>query len=375
MKYMGSKRSLLERGLDGVLMTQCADATRFVDLFCGAGSVSWFAAQHCGLPVLSVDLQMYATVLAGAVTTRDEPLIAEDLESAWLTRAEEVARGDSRWTTALQLKNRQGTSEGVARSREVCAAVDGGPVWTAYGGYYFSPWQSLLLDAMLATLPVDEPAHTVCLAATITSACESAASPGHTAQPFRPTESGLPFIDQCWSLNPIDRARRAVALLAPLHAVEVGETRVDDAAQAAKELTAADLVFIDPPYAAEQYSRFYHVLETIARQSRVDVSGSGRYPSPEERPRSSFSLKSKASDTMTQLVADMASVGARGIVTFPAGECSNGLSGAGLVDMVDDLFVVTCYLANGCFSTLGGNNALRASRKPSDELILVLEPK
>ncbi len=47
----------------------------------------------------------------------------------------------------------------------------------------------------------------------------------------------------------------------PMHAKTKGETIVGDALQIAKTLNRSDLVFVDPPYSAVQYSRFYHVLE------------------------------------------------------------------------------------------------------------------
>jgi adenine-specific DNA methylase len=86
-------------------------------------------------------------------------------------------------------------------------------------------------------------------------------------------------------------AERAVRLLCPLHAKAKGKTVVGDALKVAKELCKTDLVFVDPPYSAVHYSRFYHVLETVARGNCSTVTGTGRYPPPVERPPSAFSRK------------------------------------------------------------------------------------
>ncbi|MDO9108774.1 MAG: DNA adenine methylase, partial [Coriobacteriia bacterium] len=268
-------------------------ASRFVDLFCGAGSVSWFAAANCNLPVLSVDLQQYATTLATAVTGRDSATDTAQLEKEWLAVAEDAAIKNPQWKAAVALVGRQGTQAGVADARRLCEENGGGLVWRAYGGYYFSPRQAIMFDALIESLPVDEPERTLCLAATITSAVECVASPGHTAQPFRPTANGIRFIDRCWSENPIERSRRALSSLGSRHAKKVGAGLVGDANDVIASLMEQDVVFIDPPYSAEQYSRFYHVLETIARGKTVEVSGAGRYPDAGTRPRSGFSLKSR----------------------------------------------------------------------------------
>lgn len=60
---------------------------------------------------------------------------------------------------------------------------------------------------------------------------------------------------------------------------------------------AADLYYLDPPYTAQQYSRFYHVLETICTYEypQLFVSGAlttGLYPT--NRYKSAFSSKRKA---------------------------------------------------------------------------------
>jgi adenine-specific DNA-methyltransferase len=70
-------------------------------------------------------------------------------------------------------------------------------------------------------------------------------------------------------------------LLASQFAQRPGTVKVADANQAARGLQESDLVFIDPPYSGVQYSRFYHVLETIADGGRGPVTEVGRYPTPE----------------------------------------------------------------------------------------------
>src|SRR5687767_1165835 len=89
VKYMGSKRAMLRNGLGELIFSEAKGHDRLVDLFCGASSVTWFAAQKCSKPVFAVDLQAYAVILAGAVIRRTEPFRAEEFEKTWLQPATE----------------------------------------------------------------------------------------------------------------------------------------------------------------------------------------------------------------------------------------------------------------------------------------------
>ena len=83
----------------------------------------------------------------------------------------------------------------VGRARLLCQRRSRiGPIWNAYGGYYHSPVQALTFDYLLKYLPQREPERSVCLAAAISAASTCSASPGHTAQPFRPSETAGPFL-------------------------------------------------------------------------------------------------------------------------------------------------------------------------------------
>lgn len=53
-----------------------------------------------------------------------------------------------------------------------------------------------------------------------------------------------------------------------------------DANQLVREVKA-DVAFIDPPYNSRQYSRFYHVLENIAKWEKPDLYGVAMKPAPE----------------------------------------------------------------------------------------------
>lgn len=60
-----------------------------------------------------------------------------------------------------------------------------------------------------------------------------------------------------------------------------------------------DVVYIDPPYSSRQYSRFYHVLETITKWDKPKLFGEAIKPAPENM---SEYCKSKALDAFKQLI-------------------------------------------------------------------------
>jgi len=379
MKYMGSKRSMLKNGLGQLLIHQAQTAERFVDLFTGGGFVAWYIAENVNMPVLAVDLQEYATTLAKAIICRTKILDPFALITAWIQKAVDERNGSKLWGEAARLKySGADIKEWVEKSRKLCKKPsEVGPIWNAYGGHYFSPSQALTFDFLISRLPKDDPEKSVCLAACISAATECVAAPGHTAQPFQPTESASRFILEAWSRDPILYCQKALETICPRHARIAGHTITADALVVAQELNKQDLVFIDPPYSNVQYSRFYHVLETIARDQRqITVSGIGRYPPIKERPQSKFSNIGQSKKALRDLLETLASQGCNIIFTFPSGAASNGLSGDYIKQMANEWFCVEDHTTiEGRFSTLGGNNTKRDARKKSSEIILLMKPR
>src|SRR5579859_338034 len=351
MKYMGSKRWMLGNGLGSILATFGRDTKRFVDLFAGSGAVAIHMARQFPLPVLAVDLQRYSAVLTGAIIQRQAALTHEDTWKDWYQRAAVVFQ-----------KHRPPKIEKITRRsmlgyRGWCERRTDLPLTRAYGGHYFGPVQATWIDALRTCLPTKEPEQTVALGALLHAASKCAAAPGHTAQPFQPTRSAKPFILQAWKKDIAALTMASFVDLAKLFAYKTGSVLTADANDAVENVTQHDLVFIDPPYSGVHYSRFYHVLESIAFGTAGAVSGVGRYPDREFRPRSRYSLKGESRKALSHLLGKIAEKGAKAIVTFPATECSNGLSGDIVRELAEQYFRVREKTVLSKFSTLGGTNS------------------
>lgn len=368
VKFMGSKRWMLQNGLGDLIAKEVRGVGRFIDLFSGSGAVASHVATKYEVPVKAYDLQMFGAVLANAVLERKRELDAERLWADWYERAKK-----------LRLELRPPSASRLNRKRvEACRVWCGKQTWTitkSYGGHYFSPRQAVWLDALRRTLPKRGPDRTVALAALIRAASECAASPGHTAQPFQPTRRAKPFLKDAWEKDVVRYCRDALSILSKQRAKVRGRAEVRDANEAAKKLIRkGDLVFVDPPYSGVHYSRFYHVLETLARGRCSEVSGTGRYPIPDERPWSRYSVKSESVNALDGLFAAVHARGGKAILTFPQRRCSNGLSGRKVTELASKHFAVERHWVAAKFSTLGGNNDHRDARHSARELMLVLRP-
>ena len=68
----------------------------------------------------------------------------------------------------------------------------------------------------------------------------------------------------------------------PIDPIKFKKTKIfrEDANELVKKIST-DIVYIDPPYNSRQYSRFYHVLETLIKWDKPDLHGVALKPEPE----------------------------------------------------------------------------------------------
>ncbi len=387
MKYMGHKGRIL-----GAIRARVAgmaeDARILCDPFCGSSVVAWDLAEHFDKSVIAGDLQSFATARAAAILARSRPITNFDFIDAWYQRAQDEIEKVSRALRippppAVNLKERFLLSRAavkrargyVANSLATRLRVAGNPwpITTSYAGYYFSIQQALVLDALRSTLPDDPDSRTVALAALIAGASKCSASPGHTAQPLGIKKSSLPHVIDAWNRPVLEYIREEITAIGPRFARVVGRTVVGSWETILQTLSPGDVAFCDPPYSDVHYSRFYHVLETLTRGTRVTVSGSGRYPPFPERPASNFSRKSKAELEVKKLMKIASERKIKLVITFPASRQSNKLAASTFVRIAKQHFDnVDTEDVKSVFSSLGGagENGTRPARKERTERII-----
>lgn len=379
---MGSKAALLNGPLGKALLANVHPSTQFTDLFAGSGVVGQFVAERCDVAVTSVDQQAFSRALSMSVIGRNHAIDPGELVASWLKPARE---NFDRLAEEADFGHRIAwTFDAVQKARALCEEwTEAGFIVRHYGGHYFSPAQSLALQCLLPDGELGRDAtYWLKLGVVIRVASQVSASPGHTAQPFQPTTSLLPFIDAAWRRDVFAAAEVLLSALAPRHAQRRGKALLGDAATWAARVARGSTVFCDPPYSDVQYSRFYHVLEGIARGGWSGVNGAGRSPELALRSSSKFSYRSQSTQAITDLLEQLASREATVLFTFPAGEASNGMSGDGVRTLARRHFRVRGLRMPHTHSTLGGPAALagaarnaRNARKPIEELLLVMTPK
>lgn len=377
---MGSKSSMLRGELGSQIASLAPLAGRFVDLFSGSGSVAKHVALSTDLPVHPVDLMKFSAVLTGATINRVQAVDPKKLYASWSTRAlrysEELSSVEAH---AREFDDPQDGAM-VKAARVYCSSsLPSAFIWTHYGGHYFSPTQALHLSALQATLPKRDPHRIIALASLLRTASRASASPGHTAQPFQPTERLLPHLRAAWRVDIFADVHHQLAALAPFPARTKGLATVGDSIEFARtQVRQGDLVFCDPPYSEAQYSRFYHVLEGIARGGWAQISGAGRAPQTELRPSSQFSLKTGAANATASLIGHLARTSCTVLWTYPEGERSNGLTVDHIRREALRHFRVSETLIPMRHSTLGEskeNHENRHGRRELQEVLLLMSPR
>ena len=381
MKYMGSKQYMLKNGLSDLLSQEVPKSKRFIDPFAGSCAVVRHVALNYSVEIITSDLQLYSEVIAKSITGRTEKIDLEKLNRDWILKARKSCKNSRHFIPATILERSPvDTVILVKKARVLCRKKSGiGPIWNAYGGHYFSPSQAIGIDYLMKYLPLEECERSLCLSALIQAASKIASAPGHTAQPLQPKDSGNVnnLIVQAWKRDLFDQVKKELEVINQEHGQKLGSSYTLEANETLKDVREGDLVFLDPPYSGVQYSRFYHVLETIARGECGPVEGVGRYPSLSDRPQSKFSNVGQSEEALNSMMKLLSERGAKVIFTFLEGDCSNGLSGDFVKKVSKKYFNIDEERGHvhGFFSTMGGNNRNRPSKIESVELLLLLTPK
>lgn len=367
--YLGSKLralSSIQEALSGV----SSEVSTVYDLFAGSGTVSLFLAQS--RPVVSVDIQEYSRVLASALLSpetirHDElteivsaevdkssrfgalgaamPLIEleqEAIKQASTGKVELLA--DLLESGSLQICEGRAENALVAKAhrevkQRVSALPDAGKysamILRHFGGLYFSFRQAAELDVILSVSHgYRQNAKDTLLAAALTCASDLVNTVGKQfAQPIRPRNKQGEIKGNLYALVVRDRMR--VASTSFLNAatkfsnlerppLECKAVRADYLDYISTADLKGGVVYADPPYTRDHYSRFYHVLETMALRDDPKISTNkvrGRVlPSRgayrEDRHQSPFCIRSQAPMAFDQMFFRVSAQGVPMVVSY-----------------------------------------------------------
>jgi len=334
MQYLGAK-GRISRWIISNIDKEFPRATKFVDLFAGTGAVSIEAAAHgydvvlndiqpysyavlssvfekpkLGLAKLADELHTYVTsksnLLSGSRKKlrsylKEEDLFVESLKLqkfAW-TKYRKFNETTPRYSTKTQAKNKKALNNHDLFS------------WY-YPNTYFGIRQCLEIDTIREfadSKDVNTRAHI--LAAVISALTFTVSSTTHLAQFIKPnTKKQAEFLLRKRTKSIVDSVIHRLRKLSECSDFSAGKVYNLDYLEALKKIPASKstVVYADPPYFKEHYSRYYHVLDTFYLYDYPELSlnpqtGSlteGKYRT--NRIISDFGLRSKVENAFSNML-------------------------------------------------------------------------
>jgi adenine-specific DNA-methyltransferase len=271
-RYMGSKYRLLELILPRIEDSISGDGV-VVDLMAGTHSIGYaLKARH---RIVANDIQAYSQVFGSALLLNDAyPSVADRFESD--LGALEVLPGSEGWF-----------------SRE-------------YSDTYFSGPQCREIEEIrsrIAMLPGDSILANIYLTALCYAMGLCQSSPGHYAQ-FMPSDHSR--VEALRRKSIIDHFRDKCSNLQ----IQTGSQGCDVFRHNAFEfLESPDLcalappgsvVYLDPPYTSAQYSRYYHLMETVVLGDSPKTQFKAKYRS--DRHQSPFCATTKVATAFRRVI-------------------------------------------------------------------------
>lgn len=367
--YLGSKLRFVDRIID-TLSEMNIDGP-ICDLFSGSGTVSIALSQR--FAVTAVDIQEYARVLASALLRRNEgrfpdlrtfelavglhkdlddalgPILAFEQRALVDAKAENyellseiveigslASAGDALTDVRPELRAAVRDARDALR-RLSCGMTFAVSFIESFGGLYFSFGQAAYLAALLTA------AHNVgraelrdaALAPLLSCASDLTNTVGkHFAQPIRIHDSSGRIKPHMLARVARDRSKSATTaycaaferfLLLPEPRYSGAAYQADYAAFLSETHTQFGAVYADPPYTRDHYSRYYHVLETMARGDVPEISKTKIRATGErlsrgmyrlDRHQSPFSIISQAPAAFETLISRVAALGTPLLISY-----------------------------------------------------------
>jgi len=256
-RYIGNKHKLIE-WIFSIISKECS-GNSFADIFAGTGVISAVATKHFGKVLLNDFLHsnyvIYRAFFGNEVWDKNKidniiksynNIYSGDLEDNYFS------------------KN--------------------------FGGKFFSNNSAKIIGFIRENIEenknnLTEREYFMLLASLLYTADKIANTVGHFDAYFKKD-----FVNDSFFMKPID----------PINTQEISIFQEDTNVLAKK--IKADVVYIDPPYNSRQYSRFYHVLETLTKWDKPKLYGVALKPDPENM---SDYCRANAKEKFAELVRDI----------------------------------------------------------------------
>jgi len=256
-RYIGNKQKLIE-WIFSILDKEC-EGKSFTDIFAGTGVVAAVASKHF-----------------------DEVILNDFLYSNHAIYKAFFDKGD--WN--------QEKINNIIKNYNNINGEDLGDNYfsTNFGGKFFSKNSAKIIGFIRENIEenknnLTEREYHMLISSLLYSTDKIANTVGHYDAYFKKE-----FVEDNFFMRPIDPIEVKSALIFR-----------EDANSLAKKIQT-DIVYIDPPYNSRQYSRFYHVLETLTKWDKPKLHGVALKPEPENM---SDYCRVSAKDRFAELVNDI----------------------------------------------------------------------
>lgn len=313
LNYLGSKLRLLNF-IEENVSNLAPEGTGVCDLFAGSGCVSYRLSRL--FPIISCDIQAYSNVICKALlnsyninqavftsifnetTTADAvsllncfvPLIK--LEEEAINNKDLITLTDIIEHGSVEVYNLKGGDSLIAKSLyEVSNNLRGNGfsnekslISRYYGGVFFSYRQAVYIDIILNIINRQAYAKNkdILLAALLSTASDMVDTVGkHFAQPIKARDSKGRIKTLVYNkavhdktISTLDLYREWLLKYLTLPKGMYQNTTMQcDYMECLNNLPdSVKVVYADPPYTRDHYSRFYHVLETMVLRDSPDIS-------------------------------------------------------------------------------------------------------
>lgn len=363
LNYLGSKLRILDF-IEGAINSISQPNEGVCDLFAGSGSVAYRMSRSRS--VYASDIQEYSRIICSALTSgveRDsfdkegylksignsfntkliesfQPLIESENEALLSGDIEAMAHFiEDGSLEVYRIERKTNPIENKLNAVLESLSKSGiNPfeckIARYYGGIYFSYRQATQIDSILNCIPdIDDRYRDICLAALLSTVSDIVNTVGKQfAQPLKMRDSNgklkVGSMRKIWKDRSIDVLELYKEWLERYLSIEPGEESLvvrQDYYQSLLSLPdSIRVVYADPPYTRDHYSRYYHVLETIALQDMPTLSTTcirgaehisrGIYRN--ERHQSPFCIRSQAPVEFDRMCQAVASTGRKLLLSY-----------------------------------------------------------
>lgn len=385
IRYMGTKRQIAHRVRR--IVAELSPQGPVVDLFAGAGAVAESLSDTSS--IVANDALSFTTVFSRCrfLRGRGDVTVAEAIEQIRAPYREHVERLGALHRAELRTETQAiddgraaidrymielehvGNSETAAVAAARAALETGHDHYQLatlyFSGGYFSLRQAIQLDALRYAIDTGVSSGPIAdwmLAAWLSATSTVMNAPGHSAQFLKPTTDAIARrIGRQWRRNVWSEFQSALVEMKPVGSDEWragNRVEIGDALDLLRSGRLADVgaVYADPPYTKDQYSRYYHVFETLLRYDYPDSNGAGRIRS--DRFNTGFSQKTGVVDAFKTLFDGIAELGVPLVLSYP----DRGLLeivGVTIADLTDHRFDVTVESFGYRHSTMGASDGVQ----------------